>query len=312
MCDVSIRDLLVDVVPGVAPPDVAHVLAVPDDGLQPHQAHALAAVHREADLLPPRPGRPPLLERGAAEEVCVSLELGGEHEAGLHRAVVHPDLLVPVRVTLLYREAVNGSVPGVNHSVLPPNLYTIVITRCVPGHDGKAAHPVQRVVDGDAALPGDVQLPAHLPHEADPEGPHRMARNLDHLVAVEGEALVVQRGGGQLGQDVAAEGTLQRQHAHVLGLVLQSHVEALVLHRLGDVGQVLVGGAARGRDVEAALLLEAGVGDGAGAGLEHADGEVRLDAGLGVEHAGVGDLARVVVREDHGIVLERSSRVTSG
>ena len=77
---------------------------------------------------------------------------------------------------------------------------------------------------------GNVQLPAHLPNKTDPEQPNQLevnnmstnlkktvipersdlvARHPDHLVCVEGEAVVVQGGAGKLRQDVARQWALQ-------------------------------------------------------------------------------------------------------
>ena len=44
MCYISVTNLLVNIVPGVSAPNVAHVLAVPEDTLQPHQTHGVLLV----------------------------------------------------------------------------------------------------------------------------------------------------------------------------------------------------------------------------------------------------------------------------
>ena len=113
---------------------------------------------------------------------------------------------------------------------------------------------MESLVDGDTTVPGDVELPAHLAHKTHPEGPDLVAGHRDHLVGVEGETLVVQRARGQLGEDVPAVGALQGQHPHVLGPVLQAHVEPLVLQCGSDVRQVLIGRSSSRRNVKPATL----------------------------------------------------------
>ena len=81
-----------------------------------------------------------------------------------------------------------------------------------------------------------------------------MSGHRDHPVGGEGEAAVVERGVRQPGEDLAAVGSLEGDHAHAPGGVLHGHVEPGVLDRLLDVGQVLVGGATRGSDVETSAL----------------------------------------------------------
>ena len=66
--------------------------------------------------------------RPAAPRSCrcrCSSGCGASHQSEFN------DHLLSVRVTLLYREAVNGSVSGVDHSVLPPNLHTIMLFQTV-------------------------------------------------------------------------------------------------------------------------------------------------------------------------------------
>merc|ERR1719193_851791 len=183
---------------------VSDIFPIPQDAFQPKQAHLV--INSETDFLFPRSLFPLGFQSGPAKEVSVSLELAGEEESSLQWRVIHPHLLVPVRVTLLNAETVDGAVSSVHHSKILAGLS-------------------QRQVYGNTALTRNVQLPTKFPNKANPQCSYLMTRNLDHLVGGEGEAEVVQRCVGQLLEDVPGGGALQAEHPHLLAPVLQCHVE---------------------------------------------------------------------------------------
>merc|ERR1719352_68929 len=244
---------------------VSDVFPIPQDTFQPKQAHLV--VNGEANFLLPCSLFPLGFQGGPAKEVGVSLELASKEEASLQRCVVHPHLLVPVRVALLNAEAVDGAVSSVDHSKVLSGLSQCQVYR-------------------NTALTRNMQFPTKLPNKANPQCSYLMTRNLNHLVGGEGEAEIVQRRVSQLLEDVLGSGTLQAEHPHLLAPVLQCHVETPVLNGALDVGKVLVGSTAGGGNVKSATL-EGRIGTGAGACFDDGDGEVGLDASAFVEHTSV-------------------------
>merc|ERR1719352_1730484 len=244
---------------------VSDVFPIPQDTFQPKQAHLV--VNGETDFLFPCSLLPLGFQGRPAKEVGVSLELASEEEPSLQRCVVHPHLLVPVRVALLNAEAVDGPVSSVHHSKVLPSLS-------------------QRQVYRNTALTWNMQFPTKLPNEANPQCSYLMTRNLNHLVGGEGEAEIVQRRVSQLLEDVLGSGTLQAEHPHLLAPVLQCHVETPVLNCTLDVSKVLVGCTASGGNVKSATL-EGRIGTGAGSCFNDGDSEVGLDASAFVEHTSV-------------------------
>merc|ERR1719352_163541 len=244
---------------------VSDVFPIPQDTFQPKQAHLV--VNGETDFLFPCSLLPLGFQGRPAKEVGVSLELASEEEPSLQRCVVHPHLLVPVRVALLNAEAVDCAVSSVDHSKVLPSLS-------------------QRQVYRYTALTWNMQFPTKLPNEANPQCSYLMTRNLDHLVGGEGEAKVVQRCVSQLLEDVLGGGALQAEHPHLLAPVLQCHVETPVLNGALDVSKVLVGSTASGGNVKSATL-EGRISGGSGSCFDDGDSEVGFDASAFVEHTSV-------------------------
>merc|ERR1719339_417270 len=266
--NVAVTDLRVKIMGVVSTTKVSNIFPVPQDTFQPQQAHLV--INGETDFLFPRSLFPLGFQGGPAKEVGVSLQLTGEEESSLQWCVVHPHLLVPVGVALLNAEAVDSAVAGVHHSKLLASLSQCQVYR-------------------NTAVTWNVQLPAKLPYEANPQCSYLMTCNLDHLVGGEGEAEVVQRCVGQLLKDVPGGGALQAEHPHLLAPVLQCHVETPVLNGTLDVGKVLVGSTASGGNVKSTTLKRR-ISTGARSWSDDGDCEVRLDASAFVEHASVDGL----------------------
>merc|ERR1711970_414254 len=179
--NVAVTNLRVKIMGVVSTTKVSDIFSIPQDAFQPKQAHLV--INGETDFLLPRSLFPLGLQGSPAKEVSVSLELAGEEESSLQWCVIHPYLLVPVRVALLNAETVDGAVASVHHTKLLASLS-------------------QRQVYRNTALTGDMQLPTKLPNKANPQCSYLMTGNLDHLVGGEREAEVVQRCVGQLLEDV--------------------------------------------------------------------------------------------------------------
>merc|ERR1711970_919687 len=263
--NVTVTDLRVKIMGVVSTTKVSDIFSIPEDALQPKQAHLV--INGETDFLFPRSLFPLGLQGGPAKEVSVSLELAGEEESSLQWCVIHPHLLVPVRVALLNAETVDGAVAGVHHSKLLASLG-------------------QRQVYRNTAVTWNVQLPAKLPYKTDPQCSYLMTRNLDHLVGGEWEAEIVQWCVGQLLKYVPGGRTLKTEHPHLLAPVLQCHVETPILNCTLDVGKVLVGSTASSSNVKA-TSLKGRISTGARSCTDDRDGEVSLDASAFVEHTRV-------------------------
>merc|ERR1719412_2934630 len=188
-----------------------------------------------------QPGRSHLLPIWSGNVAVTNLRVkimgvvSSTKESTLQWCVIHPHLLVPVRVALLNAETVDGAVAGVHHSKLLPSLS-------------------QRQVYRNTAVTWNVQLPAKLPYKADPQCSYLMTRNLDHLVGGEWEAEIVQWCVGQLLKNVPGGRALKTEHPHLLAPVLQCHVETPILNCTLDVGKVLVGSTASSSNVKATSL----------------------------------------------------------
>merc|ERR1719193_2856350 len=231
--NVAITNLRVKIMGVVSATKVSNIFPIPQDTFQSKQAHLV--VNSETDFLFPCSLFSLGFQGGPAEEVSVSLQFTGEKESSLQWCVVHPHLLVPVRVALLNAETIDGAVAGVHHSKLLASLS-------------------QRQVYRNTAVTWNVQLPTKLPNKANPQCSYLMTRNLDHLVGGEREAEIVQWCVGQLLKYVPGSRALKAEHPHLLAPVLQCHVETPILNGTLDVGKVLVGGTASGGNVEAATL----------------------------------------------------------
>merc|ERR1719430_2332211 len=179
--NVAVTNLRVKIMGMVSTTKVSNIFPIPQDTFQSKQAHLV--INGETDFLFPCSLFSLSFQGSPAEEVSVSLEFTGEKESSLQWCVIHPHLLVPVRVALLNAETVDGAVASVHHSKLLASLS-------------------QRQVYRNTAVTRNVQLPAKLPNKADPQCSYLMTRNLDHLVGGEREAKIVQRSVGQLLEDV--------------------------------------------------------------------------------------------------------------
>merc|ERR1711962_417951 len=176
MGNVSISNLRVKIMSVVSPPKMSHIFPVPQDPLQPEQAHLV--IDGETDFLFSCSLFPLRFQSSPSKEVGVSLEFASEEESALQGSVVHPHLLVPVGVALLDAETVDGAIASVHHAKLFASLSEGEINR-------------------NATLAGNVQFPTKLANKADPQSSHLMSGNLDHLVRGEREAEDVQRHVGQ-------------------------------------------------------------------------------------------------------------------
>jgi hypothetical protein len=131
--------------------------------------HALLVVHGETDFFLQRACSFGGLQGSAAEERRVRLELTSEHKASFVGHVVDSNLLVPVGVSFLDAERVDGSVGSVDHPVFDTGL-------------------VEGMVYRNTGRRRNVQLPPHLAYEADPEGQNLIAGHGDGLAGRVGES----------------------------------------------------------------------------------------------------------------------------
>ena len=204
------------------------------------------------------------------------VERDSEAETRFQRIEVGADVRRPDAVALLQPQAVDRPVARIAQAVF-------------------GACRLQRVVDRDHVVGGDVQLPTQLADEGDAHGADGRAGNVDLPHRAEGKGIRSEIAFRHGGRNLAGARPHQPEHAVSRGHVDQRGVGVRV-DVTADVVEVVGRKARAGDDVEGVF------GD-------PRDGQVALDPAMAVEHLRVGDPPRRLADVGRADALQAGLRI---